>query len=499
MKPLSLMRLTAVTTGTLLASLASLPGLYGTAHAADRFIGAARQGALAEIGRLKPIQARYQAQILGLPGVISLGIGIHPATGALTFIVVTDVARPVPPLPAALEGVALRVVRDTPQTAVNGGSACNPCHAGQLSLPVEMGNSGLPAAGGPCGACTMGFKACKPSGGVAVWVTAAHCAMDATGCPGTAPYGTQSYHASPGDAAPVCSLASYVGFLSGVAAPVANGTVDAASIVSNYSMTQVGVRDIGAVDNVPGMPLPGDEVRKSGRSTGLTTGVISAVNVAVIVNYPPCGPVTLNGQLEIDDTTGDIFCAGGDSGAGVFDTASPAKAMGLIISGNGAGTRCHANDVNEVLAWLGLTMDMSACVETVCPAIEVSSGVDDRDGALRSMYRLRDRVLGGTETGKRWIRTFYEVSPAWVALYAARPDLLSATANSLGANRSLLDALATAQPVTIQRARLNALGALIVRHRDATNDQELRAALTTWLRDINDPEVQRAFRVTVVP
>ena len=81
------------------------------------FKGAARQQAMAEVERLKPIQARHEATIMSLPGVFGLGIGHDAATARFVFKVMVDVEAALPPLPAALEGVPLLVVRDTPPRA----------------------------------------------------------------------------------------------------------------------------------------------------------------------------------------------------------------------------------------------------------------------------------------------------------------------------------------------------------------------------------------------
>ncbi|MCY1074108.1 hypothetical protein [Archangium lansingense] len=323
------------------------------AIAANYFTGAERDAALAAVELLKPIQARSQAKILSVPGVFGLGIGLDRTTGRFVFQAFVDKSKPLPTLPPALEGVPLRVVRDTPPVAVDGGSACMPCHANQLVLPVEMGNSGRPvAAGSSCGSCTMGFKACEPQTGNTVWVTAAHCATDATLCPGTAPVGTASYHSSPGDAFFQCNLTTNVGSVSLQAPPVPNGTVDAVSVVSDVSLTFPSVRDIGGLAVTTGTPLLGDDVQKSGRTTGKTTGSVDATNTAVMISYN-CGAITLNQQVRIVDTTGDIFCTGGDSGSGVFDMGSPAQVVGLLVARNAAGTTCWANTASNVLSALG--------------------------------------------------------------------------------------------------------------------------------------------------
>ena len=238
------------------------------------FKGEARQQAMAEVERLKPIQARHEAMIMSLPGVFGLGIGHDAATAQFVFKVLVDVEAAVPPLPAALEGVPLLVVRETPPRAENGG-ACNPaCHSGNFTLPVQMGNSGMPviAIGGtPCAACTMGFKACRASTGESMWVTAAHCSMDATTCPGSAPLGTPAFHTSPQDSLnagfPVCSRRSNVGAVAVQVPPFMFGLVDATAISSDGSKTQLSVRDIGIPDTAPAAAFLLDQVRKSGRTT----------------------------------------------------------------------------------------------------------------------------------------------------------------------------------------------------------------------------------------
>jgi hypothetical protein len=460
------------------------------------FKGEARQRAMAEVERLKPIQARHEAMIMSQPGVFGLGIGHDAATARFVFKVMVDVEAAVPPLPAALEGVPLLVVRETPPRAENGG-ACNPaCHSGNFTLPVQMGNSGIPAVvGGLCSACTMGFKACRASTGESMWVTAAHCSMNATTCPGSAPLGTPAFHTSPLDSAnagfPACSQRSNVGVVAVQSPPFPNGLIDASAISSDGSKTQLSVRDIGIPDTVPGAAFILDPVRKSGRTTGLTFGTVALINVTVTITYN-CGFITLVGQVWI--VGGANTCAGGDSGAGWFNDSTPPQVVGLHIAGT--GTSCYANQAALVLAALGLTMDHSACPES-CPAIDLSSGTDDRSGYVARFYRLRDEVLGQSEQGKTWIRRFYEVSPTWVALYAKNPALFVATTKNLMSNGPVLEAVARQTPITVSRSRLDALLALVDQHIAATEDAKLRGAFTSWRNELQDPTVQRLFGITV--
>ena len=478
-------------TMTAALALASTP-----AAAANFFVGDARGPALQEVARLRPIQARAVANIMAQPGVIAFGIGLDRIAQRVVFKVTVDEQRAVPPLPLSLEGVPLLVELGEPVTPNSGGSACQPCHANQIALPVEMGNSGRPvAAGSTCGSCTMGFKACDEGTGQQVWVTAAHCSADATTCPGSAPLGSPAGHVSPGDSG-TCSLASNVGAIAGQAPPTAGGTVDATSVDSAPDMTQTKVRDIGSVSATPGSALPGDEVRKSGRTTGLTSGVVDAINQTVNISYN-CGTLQLTQQIEIDDATNDIFCTGGDSGSGLFTFDTPAVALGLIVAGSASGLTCYANDINNVLPALGLSMNFTACVEDTCPAIAVADDSNQPQRAKDLMYKLRDDVLVGSEKGKGWIRSFYSVAPAWLGVYTQNPNLMGSTITALQTNLDVLDAVANKRAIVVTKARLSAVTNLITQHINASQNAALDAALLVWKNEINTKATQTLFKVTV--
>lgn len=476
-------------------AIAAIAATTTPSFAGDYFEGAARAQAFERLGQLRAVQARYEGEILRRKGIISMGVALDRASGQLIFEIVAEEDGPRPRVPARLDGVPVRLSFDTHQAPVNGGNACVPCHANQLSLPVQMGNSGRTiAAGSNCGACTMGFKACEEQTGDAVWVTSAHCATDGSTCPGSAPIGANAAHVSPLDA-PTCNTAtSNVGTLSAQAPPVAGGTVDAAAIDSDAGLTQTSIRDIGAPSATPGNALPGDEVQKSGRTTGYTTGEVTAVGVSVNVAYN-CGTRTMNDQIRIESDT--VFCLGGDSGSGVLDFESPPRVVGLIMSGNAAGTRCHANDIANVLAALGLSMNHSACVEDSCPALVAADETPNRELIVGDLYRLRDDVLGGSEQGKAWIRRFYDVAPAWFDLYREDRELLQSTANALAANADVLSSIVRSRTITVPRARLRGVRRLLARHRDAAGNPALRNAFEAWRVELGRIAVQQAFKVKV--
>ena len=119
------------------------------------------------------------------------------------------------------------------------------------------------------------------------------------------------------------------------------------------------ILDIGALNSATLAPSsPGLAVKKSGRTTGLTQGTISAVDVTVNVSIPTkCGPgrgksATFTDQLRITPGT---FSAGGDSGSLIVeDVASLPRAVGLLFAGSSTSTL--ANRIDNVLSAFGVSM-----------------------------------------------------------------------------------------------------------------------------------------------
>ena len=112
------------------------------------------------------------------------------------------------------------------------------------------------------------------------------------------------------------------------------------------------VSDLGAIKrgNILGIgnfatqiaaPQPGMRVTKSGRTTGVTTGVVTAVNVNnVQVNYgTQSNPriASFNETVQIVGDDGRPFSAPGDSGSVILDRGSK-KPVALLFAGDGRAT-----------------------------------------------------------------------------------------------------------------------------------------------------------------
>jgi hypothetical protein len=108
-----------------------------------------------------------------------------------------------------------------------------------------------------------------------------------------------------------------------------------------------------------GWPADDVLVEKVGRTTGVTRGFVTAIELdAVTVEYP-VGPVTFDNQIEVTGLEG-AFSAGGDSGALVYrpDTL---QAVGLLFAGSERGgvdgaPLTYCNPMGLVLEALGATL-----------------------------------------------------------------------------------------------------------------------------------------------
>ena len=105
----------------------------------------------------------------------------------------------------------------------------------------------------------------------------------------------------------------------------------------------------------------GEPVFKLGRTTGLTRGRVSAIEVDdVVVDYE-MGSLTFDRQTEIEGDGDQPFSQGGDSGALVLDAGG--FAVGLLFAGtdqggsNGRGLS-YVSDLGPILAALDLSLDV---------------------------------------------------------------------------------------------------------------------------------------------
>ncbi|QND52891.1 hypothetical protein HB779_13975 [Phyllobacterium sp. 628] len=149
--------------------------------------------------------------------------------------------------------------------------------------------------------------------------------------------------------------------------PVTAGTnnlVDAAvaSIDEGIEFDAVTLTGAGKLKGLRKTPLrPGDKVFKVGRTTGVTQGIVTAIEVDDVVVSYEMGELSFDSQIEIQTSGSGPFSSGGDSGSVIMDEKGYACA--LLFAGsdqggsNGKGVT-FANDLSIVLKQLGLTFEV---------------------------------------------------------------------------------------------------------------------------------------------
>lgn len=131
-----------------------------------------------------------------------------------------------------------------------------------------------------------------------------------------------------------------------------NNAVDAAiaETRSGAVKTDGSILGVGTVSNLTANATVGCAVRKVGRTTGDTSGAVSATNATVNVRYSS-GTATFTDQILVTPGT---FSAGGDSGSLIVRDGTNPRPVGLLFAGSSSYT--IANPIGVVLGTLAVSM-----------------------------------------------------------------------------------------------------------------------------------------------
>ncbi|SHO49500.1 carboxypeptidase regulatory-like domain-containing protein [Desulfopila aestuarii] len=204
----------------------------------------------------------------------------------------------------------------------------------------------------------------------------------------------------------VAQLSDFVPILYSKGRTVKLNEVDAAiaQIRDGFIDPTGSIIDIGPISDNTVSAYVGQLVQKSGRTTGHTSGSISAVDVTVDIGYSKdCGSAANNiarfvNQLRITPGT---FSAGGDSGALIVEsgTVDPQnglpRAVGLLFAGSSSST--IASPIAPVLAQLGVTMVGGG--STLIPLGSISGQIIDNQGNALSGASVDADTGQSTSTG----------------------------------------------------------------------------------------------------
>jgi len=172
--------------------------------------------------------------------------------------------------------------------------------------------------------------------------------------------------------------------------PGARNRVDAAAAVTTTSYASAEILGLGQPNAALGAATIGMPVTKSGRTTGVTTGTVIAVNATVSVNYGSCGTATFEGQVITSAGLGDS----GDSGSIVLEQGTNTP-VGLYFAGS-----FFSGIMNPIL---DVYRELRVFVDTDAPA-EISSvaelrqqaasmPVDARIGMLKQIQQRHEAQL----------------------------------------------------------------------------------------------------------
>jgi hypothetical protein len=177
--------------------------------------------------------------------------------------------------------------------------------------------------------------------------------------------------------------------------PVLGSNVDAAlaHLVSGTMNTTGRIEGITPLPSTTvRTPAIGLAVEKSGRTTGVTTGSIQAVNASVNVRYTTsCGghkSFTISYKNQVVVTPG-TFSAGGDSGSLIVtnDIACP-QPVALLFAGSNTST--IGNPIGEVISQAGIALGTAITFvgQTCGTATATQPQVDSRSGQVPGISDL---------------------------------------------------------------------------------------------------------------
>ncbi len=472
-----------------------------------------------QLSELRQIQSEVEDDVLAVPGV--LGFGIGRAGADLVFSVLVDRSERVHGLPRRIRGIPVRIEPRDPVQTLNGYPACgdtSPCHADQQALPVEMGNSGGWNSQTGSGACSLGFKACDLGTGKVVFVTNSHCNQSGSTCALANPGAATAFWMHPGrmDAenptncfsAGTCSA---IGDITAHAAPACasnNNFTDATKVESSSELTSSAFRDIGFPMAGAGDPLPGDLVRKSGRTTGDTAGQISAVNVTVNVPAPApgingfcCGALQMKDQIEWSPI--DSVTKPGDSGSALLSLEPELEFQVVGLNWGSDGTFSYANHIDRVLSALNLSLNFVSCfrdcvftaaADVASRQLRASSLLDDRVAAASLIdlgHRARDQVLVESRIGRKLTALYYQFSDEALRLAEQEPRLLLHTARLLAHFKPALVELVTDGNTHLSDGEWESIDGLLATYaRQPDASDAIRVAIGDVRRQLADEDVR---------
>jgi hypothetical protein len=137
---------------------------------------------------------------------------------------------------------------------------------------------------------------------------------------------------------------------------VVSNDIDAAVCTATPAASALaGIRTLGPISGIDTNPPLRIKVRKEGRTTNVTDGVLRMKKLSMIVRYADGSDALFDDQFGIIGTsTKTYFSEQGDSGAIVMDDSN--RAVGLLIADSDGVDVSYANPIKPVLDYFGVTL-----------------------------------------------------------------------------------------------------------------------------------------------
>lgn len=338
-----------------------------TAPGESTLDAAAKLAAAGDVEAVIQVQDRHTGRLMALAGVVGTGTGLG-SDGNPAIVVFAERAE-VAGIPGALDGVPVVVRVTEPFHALShrpghgsGTTAVNP--ASRFPRPVPIGvSTGHPSIT----AGTIGCRVKDLSGSVyALSNNHVYAASNSASIGDNALQpGVYDGGVNPDDA--IGTLHAFVPIQFDNTAPVTGcpdnpstcNTVDAAIALSSTA-------NLGKSTPSNGYGTPksttvatriNQKVKKYGRTTSLTKGMVAALNATVDINYGTAESPQIARFVQQIVIQPGSFSAGGDSGSLIVDDTKTdnRKPVGLLFAGNSFYT--IANPISPALAAFGVSVD----------------------------------------------------------------------------------------------------------------------------------------------
>lgn len=320
----------------------------------------------AELSAAFRIQELQTPALMRTPGVVGTAITAD-TDGRPAIMVLTESAMGPAKLPSILAGYRVIEYVSGKIHAYKGGGG-GTSHTAKQTPPISLGTSGgnvFDVANGFCCSGTLGALVTK--GGVQYILSNSHVFAGDVVSGGNSRVATIGDDVNqPGLVDANCSttntnIVADISSLSTLYPPNSTPNVDCAiaQVRSGMVRTDGAILEIGTLSANTVAASVGQAVKKSGRTTNLTRGTISALNATISVGYEDeCAGTsftkTFTGQIVVGQRRSGFLDSGDSGSLMVEDATTNPRAVGLLYAGS--STSAIANPIGAVLSHLGASM-----------------------------------------------------------------------------------------------------------------------------------------------